>query len=373
MVRVLHLVPSFRRRGAEVFASELIGSLEKAGVKGQLLSLFPTVDELGVTTRFAAKHLPASSSPLGVIKALRDEIRTLRPDIILAHGGQPLKFAALARGRASKTLIVYRKIGLTDQWLGGSRFFKLLFQRWLMMQADTIISLGGNLSQELVDLFGVNNAKIRLIPNAIDAARFQLTPGTRDRVRQELALAPNAPVMISVGALAWEKNQFVMLRTFQAIKREFSEAVLLLVGDGPERSKLEQQAIDLGVADSVKFLGVRSDVPDLLAAADLFLLTSLTEGVPGVLIEAGMAGLPCVTWDVAGAKEVVLDGTTGYVTPYKDEAKFTEAICSLITNLPLARNMGEAAKAFCLEKFDIENCVREHIRLFEEVLARRGI
>jgi glycosyltransferase involved in cell wall biosynthesis len=174
-------------------------------------------------------------------------------------------------------------------------------------------------------------------------------------------------VLIAVGALGWEKNQAAMLRVLAEIRRTLPETILLLAGDGPERPKLERLAAELGVVAAVLFLGVRQDVPELLAAADLFLLTSLTEGVPGVLIEAGMAGLPAVTWDVAGAKEVVQDGVTGRVTTYQDQAGFTAAVIALLSNPGKAAIMGQAAREFCRERFGMERCVAEHLRLFEEI------
>jgi glycosyltransferase involved in cell wall biosynthesis len=175
-------------------------------------------------------------------------------------------------------------------------------------------------------------------------------------------------VLITVGALEWEKNQGAMLRVLADVRRSLSNIVLLLAGDGPERPKLELLANELGVADDVRFLGVRKDVPELLAAADLFLLTSLTEGVPGVLIEAGMGGLACVTWDVAGANEVVQDTKTGLVTTYRDEAAFAFAVLQLLSEQELSRKMGEAACLFCRDHFSMRRCVEAHIELFSEVL-----
>lgn len=367
-MKILHLLPTLQRRGAQMFAAELWRELGAHGVAQSLAVLAPGEDEVGFDVACGRIHPLPPLNGRGRVKALRRLLHEERPDVVFAIGGEPFKYAVLARGRAMTPKIVYRKIGLSEQWLGRHRWLKLPFQRWLLRRADAISTVGEATRREAIELFHADPSRIRVIYRGMDAERFALPPAIRECIRSSLEITPEQPVLLTVGALGWEKNQAAMLRVLPEVRRSFPAAILLLAGEGPERPKLERLAADLGIAEAVRFLGPRKDVPVLLAAADSFLLTSLTEGVPGVLIEAGLAGLPCVTWDVAGAREVVQDGVTGRVPPYKEEAAVAEAVIELLGNPDRAAAMGGAARAFCRERFDINRCAEEHVRLFEEVL-----
>jgi glycosyltransferase involved in cell wall biosynthesis len=371
-MKLLHLLPTLERRGAQVFARDLIGGLAAHGDVAQSLIVLSTgPDEVDMARVTGHIRTLASRGAVGRMLALRQLLHDNPPDILFAHGGAPFKCAVLARGRATTPKIVYRKIGLSEQWLGRLRWLKLPFQRWLIRRADAISTVGETTRHEAIELFRADAEKLRVIYRGVDAERFTGSAETREQVRAELGMTRTTRVLIAVGALGWEKNQGTMLRVLAEVRKSYSNAVLLLAGDGPERPKLEQLAAELGVADVVRFLGVRQDVPELLAAADLFLLTSLTEGVPGVLIEAGMAGLPCVTWDVAGAKEVIKDGVTGRVTPYRDETAFTVAVIDLLSHAENASAMGCAARYFCRERFSLKRCVEEHVRMFDELMKHQ--
>ncbi|MDT8441711.1 MAG: glycosyltransferase [Desulfuromonadales bacterium] len=369
-MRIVHILSTLERRGAQAFARELVNGLSaQADIAQEMLVLFPGEDAIDMAATGVPIHsLSARKGPARLL-ALAGMLRRIQPDIVLAHGGTPQKYAVLARCGRSRPAIVYRKIGLVDPWLERDRRLKLVFLSWLTRRTDAISTVGEATRTEAIRLFGADPQRVRVIYRGVAAERFVVPPAVREHTRQALAIAPAARVMIAVGALGWEKNQAAMLRILNRIRREIPDVVLLLVGDGPERSALERLADKLGVANAVRFLGTRTDVPELLAAADLFLLTSWTEGVPGVLIEAGLAGLPCATWAVAGTGEVVQDGISGRVTPMKDEAALAKAAIELLIDPARARAMGEAGRRFCRERFAVQRCVAEHLRLFADVLS----
>lgn len=369
-MKILHVLPTLECRGAQAFARELvIGLSAHGGIEQSLLVLFPGDDAIDMAATGVPLHKLAARNAAARLHGLAGALRRIRPSIVLAHGGTPLKYAVLARCRGAGPIIVYRKIGLVDPWLEQNRRLKLIFLRWLTRRADAISTVGIATRTEAIKLFGAKPERVRVIYRGVAAERFVVPPVARERTRQALAIAPAARVMIAVGALGWEKNQAAMLRILKRVRREIPEVILLLVGDGPERSALERLADKLGVANAVRFLATRTDVPELLAAADLFLLSSWTEGVPGVLIEAGLAGLPCVTWAVAGAGEVVQDGVSGRVTPFEDETALGRAVIEVLKDPGRARAMGEAGRRFCRERFAIQRCVAEHLRLFSDVLS----
>jgi glycosyltransferase involved in cell wall biosynthesis len=303
---------------------------------------------------------------------LRRILREWRPHILFAHGGGSLLPALIAKGVGEGPVLVYRKIGLTEPWLRKPRRLRLRCHRSLMRRADAIAAVGAAVAVEVLGLLRVPPEKVRVIRQGMDPHALSATPRARERIRMSLGIPPVAPVLLSVGALGWEKHQQAMIRALAAVRGEGRQAVLLLAGAGPERSRLERLAVDLGVATEVRFLGARGDVPDLLAASDLFLLTSLSEGLPGALIEAGMAGVPAVAWDVAGVREVVQDGVTGLVPPFRDERAFTAAVLRLLDDPAAVRRMGAAAGDFCRERFAMDRCVEEHLQFFRELLGGSG-
>ncbi len=368
-MKVLHLIPQSQRRGAEIFATELLHALSAEGLEGKLAVLFNGHDELELAHYAYVRQLRAKSG-LTAMRRLRALISEYDPDIIMAYGGEPLKYAVLSTGTRKRPSLVYRKIGLSRDWFGRSGFLKLPFYRWLAGRADFVSCVGEASRKEIVDLFHVPPDKAGIIYRGVAAEKFVAGNKARSSIRDSLGVQPDTTVLISVGALSWEKNHAAMVKTAAVLNQRGKDVILLLAGKGPLERELLSLADRMGAAKQVRFLGVRNDVPLLLQAADIALLSSFTEGVPGALIEAGFAGLPAVAWDVGGAREVVLHEKTGIITPYKDERAFLEAVRKLTADKNLRQQMGRAACEFCTERFDIKTCANEHIKLFEKLLSK---
>lgn len=340
-------------------------------MRQRLAVLAPGPDEVGIGADLGERGVTVLHRGWRGVAALRGIVRSWKPDLVFAHGGEPLLAAVLARAGGEGPELVYRKIGLSGRWLGRPRWLRLRYHRSLMRRADAIAAVGDAVATEVVSLFRVPRQKVRVIRQGTDPGAFAVAAGTREQLRSSLGVPPSAKVLLSVGALGWEKHQEAILLALAAVRREVPTALLLLAGGGPERGRLERIAVDLGLAGAVRFLGARTDVPQLLEASDIFLLTSLTEGLPAVLIEAGLAGVPAVAWDVAGVREVVRDGVTGLVPPYRDEPAFAAAVLRLLREPDAARSMGDAARNLCREQFSMDRCVEEHLRLFRELLGGR--
>jgi glycosyltransferase involved in cell wall biosynthesis len=156
---------------------------------------------------------------------------------------------------------------------------------------------------------------------------------------------------------------------FAEVRTAMPSAVLWVVGDGRERPALVGELRELGVESATRLLGVRTDVANVLAAADLLLMTSDTEGTPGVVLEAALAGLPTVTTDVGGVSECVSDGVTGLLVAPDDEAGLAAATVRLLRDAPARDAMGAAAEAWVGERFDFEHVVDEYLDFYGEVLG----
>ena len=199
-----------------------------------------------------------------------------------------------------------------------------------------------------------------VIPNAVDVGA---APGARHD--------GDPPRVVSVGRLAAPKDALTLLRALTDVAPAPFSA--LLVGDGPDRPELEASIRALGLEDTVTLAGSRSDVPALLAAADVFVLSSRSEGAPFSILEAMAAGLPVVASNVGGVGELVVDGETGLLVPPADPGRLAEALRRVLRDAALRRRLGAAGRARAAERFDLRALQRAHLELYARELARRRV
>jgi glycosyltransferase involved in cell wall biosynthesis len=183
-----------------------------------------------------------------------------------------------------------------------------------------------------------------VVPSGVDIEEFTEPKRSREEVREELGLGPDEPVALTVGRLVEVKAQHFLLDAAALILRENPGARFVLVGEGPLRNSLGRQAERLGIAERVVFTGFRNDVADILHAADLFVLTSLNEGMGRVLVEAMAAGLPAVAFGVGGVVDLV-DGEVGALISPFDVAEFARAAGALLEDPALRAELSQNAKA----------------------------
>jgi glycosyltransferase involved in cell wall biosynthesis len=366
-MRVLHVVSTTRRRGGETFASDLVAALAGMGID----------QRVGVLRRTSADVVFAAPiSTLGrggdrevlrlrTLRRLGDLIRAWEPDIIQAHGGEALKYAALAGGRRSGRLC-YRRIGSAHPrtTFGGRR----LAYGALMRRAARVVALSDAIREETVRRFRVAPDRVVTIPNGVDPDRLQ-PRRRRAETRAALGLPAAGPVVLSVGALTWEKNPVGAVDVAGPVLRSTPGAALVLVGDGPLRAAALDAVRRLDLDGRVLVLGNRDDVPDVMAAGDLLLLSSRTEGVPGVAIEAAMAGVPAVGYAVGGVEEVVRDGVTGLLAPPEDPSALTGHLRELLGDDQRREKMGRAAAEWSRPKFAIGRIAPRYRELYEDVVA----
>jgi glycosyltransferase involved in cell wall biosynthesis len=368
-VKVLHLVATAGRRGAELFAASLIGHLDKADVEQRVVVLRSgsgRVLDFGTPVNIlpAGRTIPWLRTDERRIRELVSDIAKWKPDVIQAHGGESLKYAVLA---ASSTPIVYRRIGGAHPSL--RRPVRRRLYGNLMRRADRVVTVAEALREETLALFHVPSERVVTIPNAVDPSRVQPIRN-RSTTRQSLGISAKAAVMVSIGALTWEKDPAAHLEVSRRVLQVRRDAIHLIAGDGPMRGEAEDTSKRWAIDDRIRFLGVRADVADLLSAADVLLFASRPdgmEGMPAVLIEAGMCGLPVAGFDVAGAREVVVDGVTGRLVPWFDLDGLARAVVELFDR---GSSMGLAARARCYEQFSIDRIAKQYLDLYEEVLTR---
>jgi len=289
--------------------------------------------------------------------------------LIHSHGEFADLAAILLRRRLGAQALV-RTVHNEREWskrpLFGATFtnlcYPLAFQREMGV-AQTVVD---NLNRR--PLARVVGQKALLLHNALNVQRFQQQPdGGIDRAT--LGIPAEAYVVGSVGRLRPQKGYHIWLAAAAEVRAALPQAHFLLIGDGELRPQLEQQAQALGLADAVTFLGPRHDVEALYPLFDLFVSSSLWEGLPTVILEAMAAHCPVVATAVAGTRELVVDGRTGLLAPPDNPSALADAILRMASDPASARAMADQATLFVSEQFSIETVARQHETLYRSLLA----
>lgn len=240
--------------------------------------------------------------------------------------------------------------------------------------AHAVLPVSVNIRDELSAL-GVSTGRMSLAPVPVDIERY--SSADPSGVRAEFGFDDDDLVIVSVGKAIYRKGWDILLDALRLVHQKRQNVKLLLVGstdDGvsplPFFGALERQIEDLNLHRIVWFAGVRHDVPRILAACDIFAFASRAEGLPGALIEAMAAGLPCVATAVDGAKEVIANGANGFLTASDDPKELAERILELAANRSLRIGLG-AAGADSLERFTLGYQTKRVIELYERLLVSR--
>jgi glycosyltransferase involved in cell wall biosynthesis len=209
----------------------------------------------------------------------------------------------------------------------------------------------------------------RLVRSGIDPEEFAARPGAREQVRESLGIGPGAVLVGTVACLKPQKAPLDFVEAAAAALRADPRLRFVVAGDGELRGAVEARARDLGLGERFRLLGWRRDVPALLSALDLFVLTSLFEGLPRAVLQAMVAGVPVVATAVGGTPEVVRDGETGLLVPPGDPAAAAAAIVRLAGDPEGARRLAAAASMRIGEEFEIRGMVRTLDELYSELLG----
>lgn len=262
--------------------------------------------------------------PRAVLDLIR-VIRRQRIEVVHAAGFKGMLLGRIAaRVTGARAIIHLHDMDRQQPWV---RRLLLPGGRW----ADLALGVSRPVCRLAVEEFGVPEERVRLLYNALDIERFRAVDAdTRWRVRRELALPHDAPVVGVIARFYPDKGHALMMRSWRRVLRALPQARLLLVGDGPERARCEALSAELDMESAVCFIGQRDDVPDLLAAMDVVAMPSRREGLPFAALEALAAGRPLVGFDVGGLPEVILNGKTGRLVPPADEVALAEAIIDLL-------------------------------------------
>jgi len=239
-----------------------------------------------------------------------------------------------------------------------------MIDRFCLKRFDKIICVSNLLYGEFAKL-GVGVDRLVYLPNAVSLPEQR--PSQREDARQKLYLPLSEKIVVAVGRLSPEKGIDILLTAYANQFSTDSGVRLLLVGDGPQRADLEAVARRLGIAERVTFAGFVSDVASYYAAADLFVMSSHTEGFPMALLEAMAWGLPALATAVGGIPDIVQNGINGFLVQSGNEKQLAVAMGNLLNNRGLAERMGQVARQTITERFAVKQWAHNLERVYTRV------
>lgn len=359
-VSVVHLVSNLNMGGLEKVVYDLTRCADHKRFSVSVICL----GEIGdLAKEFESIGVPVESLGLsnqGVLRralALARRWRTSKPNILHTHNVAPHIAGAIAAKLCGDIRIVHTKHGQNYPIV----WKVLLVNRIASWLTDRIVPVSKDAAEIAIHREGVPERKITVIRNGIDLMRFSYTDRTEPSSQCKA---------IHVARLNYPtKDQDTLLRAVRLVADAEPRFVLDIVGVGPHREHLERLCDELQLRPHVKFLGARRDVHALLSRADMFVLSSISEGLPITLLEAMATGLPVVSTGVGGVPELVVQGETGLLVPERSPDALSDAILEIIRNPQRAHKMGAAGRKCVAEHFDLQHVAATYEELYESLVT----
>jgi glycosyltransferase involved in cell wall biosynthesis len=354
--------------GAEVLAARLARNLADT-----YRFVFVCLDKLGSLGR----QLREEGFPVHVLnrspgfdwncsRRLADLLRRERVNVVHAHQYTPFFYAMVARLLYRRPPVLFTEHGRHQP--DYPRRKRIFANRLLLKRRDRVVGVGEAVRQALIRNEGIPAERVEVIYNGINLAPIVNGTPNRDALRQEIGVGARDLVILQVARLDYLKDHATAIRALGHVVQSRPEAKLVLVGEGPELSSIQEVVHRHGLESHVLFLGLRTDVARLLRAADVFLLTSISEGIPLTVIEAMASGLPVVATRVGGLAEVVEEGHTGLLAAAGDDRGLAQHLLHLACNPALGEQMGKSGKARAHQAFTEDQMHGQYVQLYRAML-----
>lgn len=361
-MKILQIIQRPQLRGAEIFACQLSEVLKTMGHTIDVLYLFGNGNQkLEFNLNF--QPLGATQSKrfwdFKAYKKLATIIDKEDYDIVQANAGDTLKYAAISKRLYNwQNKLVFRNANKMTGFIKSTPH--LWLNQFFLNQIDYAISVSENCRQDLI--------KILPKANSISATG---TIGTFDFTDlKAIEKSSDNKIWINVGSIVKEKNHRFLLEVFATYIKDDSENELWMIGDGPLRKHIEEQAKKLGIQQKVKFLGYQKDAVAYIKAADIMVMPSMIEGLPGVILEALSCGKPVIASSVGGIPEVVHNGLNGYVIEEFDTSAYQSRIREVLNDQNLREEMGRNAQKLIDREFLMPKISRHFQSIYKDILGQ---
>ncbi len=371
MITVCHVVHNLSVGGAELLAAGI-----SRGLKSRHRFVFACLDNDGeLAEQLRAEGVPVYAmgrrpgADWRCVKRIWSLLRSERVDVIHAHQYAPFFYSAAPGALVRRPPVLFTEHGRT--YPDFRRAKRVLANRLVLSKRDRVVGVGESVRKALIDNEGFAADRVSVVYNGVNVDLADNARDVRELARGELGIGENEIAILHVARLDPLKDHVTALRAMQLVTKCVPQARLILVGDGPERAAIESRIEELGISPAVMLLGTRHDVPRLWQAADIAVLSSVSEGVPLTLLEAMAAGIPVVATRVGGVGEVVVAGRTGELADKQDFATLAEHLIRLAMQPKLRRELGGAGRRRVVERFSAERMLQEYDRLYCELGASR--
>jgi glycosyltransferase involved in cell wall biosynthesis len=381
-IRVLHIITRMIPGGADENTLQTVLGLDKNHFQVDLIvggqSDEWMLQRIEYCRVIIIPELVRNPSPINEIKAFLKIMRIIRQERYLIVHTHTAKAGIIGRFAAwlCKTPIIVHT-------LHGTTFHRAIrpleaalyrvLERFAARITDQLITVGDDLRKIYLDAGVGTPDQYETIRSGFEISRFLLSDAEialrRRKIRRELGISDTTWIIGSASRLEPRKGQYYFLQAAQRLLLKYPDLVFVIAGDGPSAKELRTLAHSLRIMSKVRFLGHRTDIEDVMAAMDIFVLSSLWEGLPQVLVQAAALGRPIVSFDAEGAKEIVHGGENGFVVPRGDENALTDALAYLTAHPQRAREMGLSGRRFISADYDKEIMVKRIDKLYHELTA----
>ncbi|MBI5522089.1 MAG: glycosyltransferase [Desulfarculus sp.] len=364
---VLQVVISLRTGGLERLVLDMARLAPGAGLRPAVAVL----DEPGELAAHLAPGVPLAllhkrpGLDFSLVGGLRRFMRQHQVDVVHAHNPGAAFYAGLA-ARLERRPMVTTLHGANFE---GDRTLRML-TRLSARMGRYLVCVGQEARATAQASEKVPARRLRVIHNGVDLVRFAPDPAARSRLRRSLGIADDQAVIISVGRLSFEKDCVTLFEALRLLAGLRRRPRLWLVGDGPQMPAYQEAVGQLGLDQVVRFWGNRQDVAELLGAADVFALSSLSEGISIAILEAMACGLPVVATAVGGNPELVQEGRSGLLVPPRSPQALASALARCLEDPPWSHGLGREGRALAQGRFSLQAMVEAYARLYHEVSHR---
>jgi sugar transferase (PEP-CTERM/EpsH1 system associated) len=371
-IRIMHVTDHLGKGGLENGLVNLIEHLDRARfehVVYAIRKLGPNADRL---TKNRVRVICQQKQPTDSrfqMGTLARAIREIRPDIVHSRNWAAIE-AVPAAAWVRSCKIVHSDHGLEADARVKEPARRIWFRRLSYHLADRVLSVSYQLRDLQARRTGFNPSRISVIHNGVDRQRFFPDAGLRERMRTELGILGDEFCIGCVGNFFPVKGHITALQAIEEMAAKCAPAPwrLLLIGEGPERAKLEKfVAVRPALKQRVAFLGTSLRVPEMLNAMDAYVLPSVSEGISNSLLEAMASGIPVIATATGGNPEVVVDGESGLLFPVGDSGRLTELLLRLRSNVEQRSELSRNALRRVQDEFSIEGMVGKYAQLYESL------
>ena len=374
--RILYLIPSLQVGGTEKSLLTLLNQIDRTRVEPELCCTQrdgPLLDDaraLGIPLHCLQSRQIIEWGGLRQLLGLMRRRHYCLMHTFLLEAEIYGRIAALVHGRVPCVSTIANSHPWQVSRSPKDRTKNAVARLTMRYLTTRVISKSAILAEYYQTTLGYTLPGLTIIPNGIpfDGPEWSAPP-TREEARRTLGISDSTIVVLNVASLTEKKDQRMLFAAWARLPRTLAASLLLLIaGEGPLLDALQDYAQELGIAETVRFLGYCKDIPAVWAAADIGVSSSVREGLPNVLLEAGAMGRPVVATAVGGVAEIVCDGTTGLLVPARDPDALAAALTRLVTNEQERAAMGAAAATRVRTHFDAAAVARHHEALYTAIL-----